>query len=343
MNIFDIAVIGAGPCGLGVGVAAQAQNVSCVLFDKANVVSAISRYPTHMTFFSTAEKLELGGVPFISQGDKPNRREALRYYQRIVRTFDLDVRQYEEVQRIERGAEFTLHTRRKDGSTHTYWARNIVIATGYLDTPVLMNIPGEELAHVKHYYKEGHPYFDQDCVVIGAGNSAVDVALDLYRWGARPTLVHFADTLDPGVKPWILPDIMNRIKSGEIPVRWRSRVVEIHPNHVVLESEDTHERSDLATDFVFAMTGFRPDPRLLRSLGAEVDAQTGIPAHDATTMQTNVPNVFIAGVIAAGLNANKIFIENGREHGPKIVSTVRNGTNPRVDSVGDKGMGRMGG
>jgi thioredoxin reductase (NADPH) len=331
MNTFDIAVVGAGPCGLGVGVAAKAQGVSCVLFDKANVVSAISRYPTHMTFFSTAEKLELGGVPFIAQGDKPNRREALRYYQRIARTFDLDVRQYEEVTSIEHAAEFTLRTRRKDGTTHSYRARNIVIATGYLDTPVLMNIPGEELPHVKHYYKEGHPYFGQDCVVIGAGNSAVDVALDLYRWGARPVLVHFADELDPGVKPWILPDIMNRIKSGEIPVRWRSRVVAIDPTHVVLQSEDTGERSRLRADFVFAMTGFRPDPRLLLSLGAEVDAQTGIPAHDPTTMQTNVPGVFIAGVIAAGLNANKIFIENGREHGPKIVTAVQRGTNPRVD------------
>jgi thioredoxin reductase (NADPH) len=198
-----------------------------------------------------------------------------------------------------------------------------VIATGYLDTPVLMNIPGEDQPHVRHYYKEGHPYFDTDCVVIGAGNSAVDVALDLFRWGARPTLIHFADELDPGVKPWILPDIMNRIKSGEVQVRWRSRVVEITPHSVIIQAEDSGERSELRTDFVFAMTGFRPDPRLLLSLGAQVDVHTGIPAHDPTTMQTNVPGVFIAGVIAAGLNANKIFIENGREHGPKIVNAVK--------------------
>jgi thioredoxin reductase (NADPH) len=328
--VVDIAVIGAGPCGLGVGVAASGQNLSCVLFDKASVVSAISRYPTHMTFFSTAEKLELGGVPFIAQSDKPNRREALRYYQRIVRNFKLDVRQYESVERIERAGDFIIHTRRKDGSEHEYHARNVVIATGYLDTPVLMNVPGEELPHVRHYYKEGNPYFDQDCVVIGAGNSAVDVALDLYRWQARPTLVHFEDALDPGVKPWILPDIMNRIKSGEIPVRWRSRVVEIRPNSVVVKAEDSDALSELPADFVFAMTGFRPDPRLLRSLGAQVDAQTGIPEHNAETMETNVPGVFIAGVIAAGLNANKIFIENGREHGPKIVRTVKHGTTSRV-------------
>ncbi len=330
MNTFDIAVVGAGPCGIGVGVAAKAGNASCVLFDKASVVSAIARYPTHMTFFSTAEKLELGGVPFIAQGDKPNRREALRYYQRIVRSFDLDVRQYEEVERIERDVDFHIHTRRKDGSPRSYHARNVVIATGYLDTPVLMDIPGEELSHVRHYYKEGHPYFDQDCIVIGAGNSAVDVALDLLRWGARPTLVHFADALDPGVKPWILPDVMNRIKSGEIPVRWKSRVIEVRANSVIIQSDGSGERLEVAADFVFAMTGFRPDPRLLLSLGAIVDPLTGIPAHDPTTMQTSVPGVYIAGVIAAGLNANKIFIENGREHGPKIVSAVKVGTKSRV-------------
>lgn len=333
MNTFDIAVVGAGPCGLGVGIAARAENVSCVLFEKANVVSAISRYPTHMTFFSTAEKLELGGVPFIAQTEKPNRREALRYYQRLVQVFDLDVRQYEEVERIQRDEHadaFVIDTRRKDGTRGHYTARNVVIATGYLDTPVLMNIPGEELPHVRHYYKEGHPYFDTDCIVIGAGNSAVDVALDLYRWGARPTLVHFLDQLDPGVKPWILPDIMNRIKSGEIAVRWHSRIVEITPTSVIIASETNGTRSEQRADFVFAMTGFRPDPRLLLSLGAQVDAQTGIPAHDPTTMQTNVPGVFIAGVIAAGLNANKIFIENGREHGPKIIRAVKQGTRTRV-------------
>src|SRR5688500_15282606 len=326
MEIFDIAVVGAGPCGLGVGVAAKQQNASCVLLDKASVVSAISRYPTHMTFFSTAEKLELGGVPFIAQGDKPNRREALRYYQRIVRQFDLDVRQYEEVTGISGSAgDFTLETLRKDGSMATLQARNVVIATGYLDTPVLLGIPGEDQAHVHHYYKEGAEYFDQDCIVIGAGNSAVDVALDLYRWGARVTLVHFADDLDPGVKPWILPDIANRIKNQEIAARWRTRVLEIRPSSVVLDTDGRTDEMDV--DFIFAMTGYRPDPHLLHLLGATVDAETGIPQHDTATMQTNVPGVFIAGVIAAGLNANKLFIENGREHGPRIVAALQQETN----------------
>lgn len=327
--MIDLAVIGAGPCGVGVGVAARQGGASCVLFDKASVVSAISRYPTHMTFFSTAEKLELGGVPFIAQGDKPNRREALRYFQRIVRTFELDVRQYEEVTSVCRVADhFTLETQRKDGGKGAYEARNVVIATGYLDTPVLLGIPGEEQSHVFHYYKEGAEYFDQDCIVIGAGNSAVDVALDLYRWGARVTLVHFADELDAGVKPWILPDIAGRLRNGEIGVRWRTRVVEIRPSSVVLERDGVLD--EIPVDFVFAMTGYRPDPALLHSLGVDVDVDTGIPAHDPATMQTNVPGVFIAGVIAAGLNANKIFIENGREHGPKIVAAIR--TEQQADS-----------
>ena len=318
----DVAVVGAGPCGLGVGVAARLGGVSSILYDKASVVSAISRYPTHMTFFSTAEKLELGGVPFISQGDKPNRREALRYYQRIVKQFALDVRQYQAVTAITGSAgDFTLVIEHKDGRVERQHARNVVIATGYLDTPCLLGIPGEDQSHVFHYYSEGAPYFDQECIVIGAGNSAVDVALDLYRWGARVTIVHFADVLDPGVKPWILPDITNRLASNEIRARWHSRVAEIGRSSVVVESDGVRE--EISADFVFAMTGYRPDPALLASLGANIDRETGIPAHDPATMQTSVPGVYIAGVLAAGFNANKIFIENGREHGPRIVTSVK--------------------
>ena len=313
-----IAVVGAGPCGLGVGVAAHAAGIDCVIFDKSCVVSAITNYPTHMTFFSTAEKLELGGVPFTSVGDKPTRREALKYYQRIVTHFNLDVRQYEAVESIQReGDGFVLNTATKDGRSGCYAARIVVVATGYLDTPCVLGIPGEELSNVTHYYREGSPYFAQRCMVIGAGNSAVDAALDLYRWGAHVTLVHFADTLDAGVKPWILPDIVNRIKDGSIGVRWNARVSQIKKGSVLIESAGRVE--EVPNDWVFAMTGYRPDPRLLRELGVQIDAATGIPCHDPATMSTNQPGVYIAGVIAAGFNANKIFIENGREHGPVIV------------------------
>ena len=319
----DIAVVGAGPCGLGVGVAARQAGLSCVLFDRGPVTSAITMFPTHMTFFSTSERLELGGVPFIAPGEKPTRRDALRYYRRIVDIFDLDVHQYEGVTEVTGvGGDFLLRTLGKDGDRAEYAARNLVVATGYLDTPRLMGIPGEELPKVLHYYKEGSPYFRQDCIVIGAGNSSVDVALDLFRWGARVTLVHFADTLDAGVKPWIVPDMEGRLKKGEIAARWRTRLLEVRPGTVVLLDEGTGATEELANDWVFAMTGYVPDPTLLQHLGVSINPVTGIPAHDPATMESDVPGVFIAGVLAAGYDANKIFIENGREHGPRICAAI---------------------
>lgn len=317
----DIAVIGAGPCGLGVGIAARRAGLACTLFDKASVASAISRYPTFMTFFSTAERLEMGGVPFIIAGDKPTRREALRYYQRLVSLFDLDARQYEEITSASgHGGCFTLATRSHTGHDREYRARNIVIATGYFDHPNLLGVPGESLPKVAHGYSEGHPYFGQDCVVVGGGNSAVDAALELYRWGARVTLVHFEAGLDRGVKPWVLPDITNRIAKGEIGARWQTRIAEILPDRVVLRSTVTGELETLRNDWVIAMTGYTPDPALARGLGVAFDERTGIPHHDGATMETNVPGVFIAGVITAGNDANKVFIENGRDHGPRIVA-----------------------
>ena len=322
MTEWPLVVVGAGPCGLGVGVAARLAGLECLLLDKSSVVSAITNYPTHMTFFSTSERLELGGVPFTSVADKPTRREALKYYHRIVRHFDLNVRQYHTVEAIERTPTgFQLEASVRNGETRSYKAVNVVIATGYLDTPCLLNVPGEELDKVSHYYREGAPYFDQNCVVIGGGNSAVDAALDLHRWGARVTLVHFADALDPGVKPWILPDMLGRIRDNVIGVRFGSRVIEIREKSVLIQSEQA-TLEELPNDWVFAMTGYRPDPRLLRSLGVQIDEETGIPCYDPATMQTNQPGVFIAGVIAAGHNANKIFIENGRQHGPMIVQAI---------------------
>ena len=320
---FDLAVIGAGPCGIAVGVAAREAGVSCVLFDKGSVTSTLIGYPTHMTFFSTAERLEVGGIPFISISPKPTRMEALKYYRRVVQHFALDVRQYEDVLAVtgERGA-FEIETARVNGERSTYTARNVAIATGYYDTPCLLGVDGEALPKVSHYYHEGYPYFQQDCVVIGGSNSAADVALDLFRAGARVTLVHFLEKLDPNVKPWVLPDVMNRIESGEIATRWRTRVEEFRPRSVLLRNEETGAVEELPNDWVFAMTGYKPDPRILRSLGARFDEDTGIPSFDPATMESNVPGVYIAGVIAAGNNANKIFIENGREHGGRIVASI---------------------
>lgn len=322
-EIVDIAVIGAGPCGIAVGVAARELGLACVLFDRGAVTQAMMDHPTYTTYFSGPEKLEIADIPFTTAGDKPTRREALRYYRKVVAYFGLDVRQYEDVLRVEgeRGG-FALHTRRADGSEHVHRARNVVIATGYYDTPRLLDVPGADLPKVVHYFKEPYPYFDQDVVVVGGGNSAADAALTTWREGARVTIVHLFDQLDRGVKPWVRPDIDNRIAEGVIRALWRHRVVEIRWREVVVESLDTGDRKVLPNDWVLAMTGYVPDPVLLGSLGVTIDPETGIPAHDRATMQTNVPGVFIAGVVAAGYDANKIFIENGKLHGPLIAKAV---------------------
>lgn len=317
----EIAVIGAGPCGLSVGVAARRAGVECVLFDKGPVTRAITLYPTYGTFFSTAEKLELGDVPFVTSGDKPTRREALKYYRRVVEHFDLDVRQYQEVVEVEgeRG-DFALRIRGRGGERETVGARNVVVATGYFDTPNMLDVPGEELPKTTHYFTEGAPYFRQDCAVVGAGNSAAEAALALYRAGARVTLIHFLDSLDPGVKPWIMPDIENRLEKGEIKPIWNSRITEIRPRSIVVENVETGETREIANDFVFAMTGWTPDPILLREMGVSINPESHIPEHDSATMETARPGVYIAGVISAG--CNKTFIENGREHGGKIVRAI---------------------
>lgn len=322
-KLLDLAVVGAGPCGLSAGVAAAQAGLDCALFDKGCLTRAISLYPTYATFFSTAERLELGGVPFIVGGDKPSRQDALKYYRRIAQTFRLDVRQYREVVSV--GGErdrFVLRTRGMAGDERQHIARNVVIATGYAGSPNPLGVPGEDLPKVRHYFTEGHPYYDQDCVVVGAGNSAVEVALDLYRAGARVTLVHFLDRLDRGVKPWILPDIQNRLERGEIVPRFETRVVEILPGKVRLRHEPTGEEQEIPNDFVLAMTGYRPDTRLLSDLGVRVDPVTGIPDHDADTMETDRPGVFIAGVLAGGNRPDRVFIEDGRHHGPLAVRRI---------------------
>jgi thioredoxin reductase (NADPH) len=324
-----LAVIGAGPCGLAAGIAARRGGVDCLLFDRGCVVSSISHYPTHMTFFSTADRLEIGGVPFVVVGDKPTRREALRYYQRLAAEFELDVHQYEEVTSVQPdGSGFRLSTWTHAGTEHTYAAENVVIATGYFDSPNLLGIAGEDLPKVRHSYREPHSYFRQRCVVVGGGNSAVDAALELRRWGAEVTIVHFAPALDPNVKPWVRPDIEARLRDGDIAARFDARLVEVRRESVLVRTEASGAVEELGNDWVLAMTGYTPDGVLLRSLGVTFDGETGIPHHDPETMETNVEGVFIAGVLTAGFNANKVFIENGRGHGERIVAAVarRSGT-----------------
>jgi bacillithiol disulfide reductase len=318
---FEILVVGAGPCGIAVGADAKKAGLSCALFDKGCITSSLVGYPNYMEFFSTADLLEVGGVPFTIADAKPNRREALAYYRKVVEHWGLDVRQYEEVVEIS-GTEgdFTVRTRSDKGVEAEYRAACVVMATGFFEHPNLLGVPGEELPKVLHYYREPYPFYDQDVVVVGAGNSAVEAMLDMYRNGVRVTMVHFMDKIDRGVKPWIVPDIVNRLEKGEVAVHWKSRIAEIRPGSVVVRNEQTGETTEIANDFVVAMTGWRADKAPLRALGVEVDEETGIPCHDKETMRTNVPGLYIAGVIAAGNNANKIFIENGREHGALIVA-----------------------
>ena len=322
----ELIVVGAGPCGIAVGAAARREGLSCVLFDRGAVTSSLLRYPYYMTFFSTAVMLEVGGVPFTIPEPKPTRREALAYYRKVVEHWALDVRQYEEVVEIEGGeGDFTVKSRAADGSESVHAAAAVVVATGGFHQPNWLGVPGEELAKVHHYYQEPYPYHDQDVLVVGAGNSAVESALEMYRNGARVSLVHFLDRIDRGVKPWVVPDITNRLERGEIPVYWKHRVAEIRPASVVLRADEDGAETEIANDFVLAMTGWRADHSLLVALGVDVDPVTAIPVHDPETMRTNVDGVYIAGVIAAGHDANKIFIENGRFHGDLIVADRREG------------------
>ena len=318
----DILVVGAGPCGLAVGVAAREAGVSCAMFDRGAITQAMMDHPTYTTYFSGPEKLEIADLPFTTAGDKPTRREALRYYRRVAAYHRLDVRQYEEVVEISRaGDRFQVRTRARDVE-RTYSAASVVIATGYYDNPRRLDVPGGDLPKVAYYFTDPYPYWNQDVVVIGGGNSAADAALTVWREGARVTIVHLFEELDKGVKPWVRPDIVNRISEGAIPALWRHRVAEIRSFEVIVESLDTGETRTLKNDWVLAMIGYEPDSTMLRRLGVSVDEVTGIPAHDPLTMETDAPGVFIAGVLAAGYDANKIFIENGKLHGPLIARAV---------------------
>jgi thioredoxin reductase (NADPH) len=320
---FDVVVVGAGPCGIAAGAAARQAGLSTVLFDRGCVTNSLIGYPYYLQYFSTAEKLEIAGVPFTIPDSKPTRRDALAYYRRVVQDHRLDVRQYEEVTEVTgRAGEFVVSTRRASGAERATRARAIVVATGGFAEPNWLGVPGERLPKVLHYYREPYPFYDQDVLIVGGRNSAVEAALELFRNHTRVTLVHFEPTLDPGVKSWVVPDITNRLKSGEIPVYFRHRVAEIKPESVVLRAEETGRTIELENDWVLAMTGWHADPRLLHSLGVVIDDVTGIPAHDKTTMESNVSGVFIAGVLAAGHDANKIFIENGRDHGGLIARAL---------------------
>jgi thioredoxin reductase (NADPH) len=318
---FDAIVVGAGPTGLACGIELQQRGVKTVLIEKGCVVNSIYHYPTNMSFFTTPELLEIGGVPMTSLNEKPNRHEALKYYRRVADYFKLDIRQYERVERIDGNDNaFEVHSTGRHGAHCVYQARKIVLATGYYDIPNMLGVPGEELDKVLHYYKEPHPYFDHDVAVIGGLNSAAIAALELNQTGARVTLIHREDSISPGVKYWIKPNLENRIKSGEIRAMFHSHVVEILPDSIrvaTLRGEKT-----LKNDYVFAMIGYRPDLEFLAATGIPLEASTGKPRTDPATLESERPGIYLAGVIVAGMHTNEIFIENGRLHGRQIAEAI---------------------
>lgn len=313
----DLIIIGAGPIGLACGIEAKKAGLSYVIIDKGCLVNSIYNYPYNMTFFSTSDRLEIGGVPFISHGAKPNRAEALEYYRRVCASWDLNVKLYEEVKSVSRKECFNVRTTKGE-----YQAAGLILALGFYDRPFLLNIPGEELPKVKHYYNEPHPYFRQKVVVIGAANSAVDVALETWRKGAEVTMVIRESSLRESVKYWVKPDIENRIKEGSIKVYFNSEVKLIEETTVTIQTSEGVVK--LENDFVLAMTGYEPPFEFLESIGIQFHPdEFHTPVYNEKTMETNVDQLYLAGVICGGLKTNRWFIENSRVHAEMIIQHVK--------------------
>ncbi len=313
---FDAIVIGAGPTGIACGLELKRRGLSAMIVDKGCVVNSLYNYPTHMTFFTTPELLEIGDIPMTSMYEKPTRTEALKYYRRVAEHYKLDIHQYERVLSID-GSDgaFTVPT-----TKNCYKAKKIVVSTGYYDVPNMLDVPGEELAQVIHYYKEPHPYYNHDVLVVGAKNSAAIAALELYWTGARVTLIHRGPAIHKHVKYWIKPNIENRIKNGEVKAYFNSRVREILPAAVRIQTQEG--TIEIPNDFVFAMVGYSPDLTFLNANGIVLESETLKPRTDPKTLESDRKGVFLAGVIVAGMHTNEIFIENGRFHGRQIADAI---------------------
>ena len=320
-EVFDLLVIGAGPTGLACAIEAQKAGLRAVVVDKGCLCNSLFHYPAHMTFFTTSELLEIGGIPFPSPNAKPTRMEALEYYRQVAAYYRLDARLYQRVTRVT-GADgaFTVHIEDRFGRPGAILARKLAVSTGYYDLPNYLGVPGENLSKVRHYYNDPHPFFGMDVVVTGGKNSACIAALELWRHGARVTLVYRGPEIPPHVKYWIKPDIENRIKNGEITAYFDSRVAEIALDTV--EVETPQGRVSLRNDFVFAMTGYHPDFKFLTGLGVRFEGPDRLPVCNPETLESNVPGIYLAGVIVDGSRTNEIFIENGRFHGVQIAKAL---------------------
>ncbi len=318
----DVLVIGAGPTGLACAIEAQRIGLSVIVLDKGCLVNSLFHYPANMVFFTTPELLEIGDIPFTTAQQKPTREEALEYYRKVSEHYHLDVRQYEWVKTVMgEDADFTITATDRAGRPHDYCCKKVVVSTGYYDLSNKLGVPGEELPKVSHYYGEPHPYYDTDVLVIGGKNSAAIAALDLWRHGARVTLVHREAQLHHHVKYWIKPDLENRIKNGEIEAYYNSWVQEIGIDHVVINTPRGPAR--IKNDFVLAMIGYHPDYDFLRSMGIELSPQQNRPVCDPVSLESNVKGIYVAGVIVAGDRTNEIFIENGRFHGRQIAADLK--------------------
>lgn len=328
MQQADAIIVGGGPCGLAAAIALQNIGLQPIVIEKGNIVNAIYHYPTHQTFFSTSERLAIGDIPFIIEGRKPKRNQALVYYREVVRLKNIQVNRFEKVQSVVKNNDLFTVTSDKE----IYETPYVVIATGYYDHPNYLNIHGEQLPKVFHYFKEGHEFFDTDVLVIGGKNSAIDAALELNKAGARVTVAYRGSEYSPSIKPWVLPEFEGVVKTGEVDMLFNTNVLEIREHEVVLEVEG--QEKIVKNDFVFAMTGYHPDHSFIKAMGVDIEEETGRPYVTPETMETNVEGLFIAGVIAAGNNANEIFIENGRFHGECIARTIEQRKNNDRGCIG---------
>ncbi|GIP61756.1 hypothetical protein J32TS6_03110 [Virgibacillus pantothenticus] len=311
-----VIVVGGGPCGMSAAIELQNVGIQPLIIEKGNIVDAIYHYPTHQTFFSSSDKLEIGDVAFITEQHKPVRNQALSYYRAVAERKQLRIRTFEQVIKVEQmGDEFRVITTKQE-----YVAQQVVIATGYYGQPNMMDIPGEELEKVSHYFKEGHPYFRKDVAVIGGKNSAVDAAMELHKAGANVTVLYRGSKYSESIKPWILPEFDSLVRKEKVKMIFHAEVCEITNEALIYKIGQ--KKYTLPNDYVFAMTGYHPDFSLLTSIGVKVNQATGEPNYDETTYETNIAGVYIAGVVAAGFNNNKIFIENGRFHGEAIARSI---------------------
>jgi len=321
MADYDVICIGAGPTGLATAIEAKRAGMRALVVDKGCLCNSIYHYPVNMVFFTTPELLEIGDLPLVSPAEKPGRVEALKYYRKAAEHYELELRLFELVLRVEGSdGNFTVHTRTEEGASPSYQSRKIVVATGYYDLPNKLNVPGEDLQHVSHYYTEPHAFWNQNVVVIGGKNSAAEAALDLYRNGAKVTLVHRDAHLGQTIKYWVKPDIENRIKAGQIQALFETRVKEITPQEVIASTNGIEKR--LPARQVFALTGYHPDFQFIQSLGVHLDPVTCKPALDSNTLESNVPGIHLAGVVIGGRHTGEIFIENGRFHGKQIIQAL---------------------